>query len=88
MLLAASGYRPTRGAHHYRTLAALPLILGPERTDDADYLETCRRKRNRLAYDLVGCVTDADAEELRAFALRLLEDVRAWLAEKHPGLYD
>jgi hypothetical protein len=37
ILLSASGYRPDKGnLAHYRSLAALPLILGPARKDDAE----------------------------------------------------
>ncbi|MBI3890675.1 MAG: hypothetical protein HY303_04000 [Candidatus Wallbacteria bacterium] len=47
--LNASGLRPSREMHHYRTLLALPLILGPDRKDDAAYLDQCRMKRNHVA---------------------------------------
>ena len=40
ILLYASGFRPEKNLAHYRTLAALPLILGNERKNDADYLDT------------------------------------------------
>ena len=39
ILLYAEGYEPERQLAHFRTLQALPLILGAERPDDADYLE-------------------------------------------------
>ncbi len=61
ILLYASGYRPEKTLQHYRTIAALPEILGQQRKDDADYLETCRRKRNTAEYDRTGVVTDQDA---------------------------
>jgi len=46
VLLYAEGYRPGQHLAHYRTLQALPLILGEERKPDADYLDACRMKRN------------------------------------------
>lgn len=46
ILLYASGYRPEKNLAHYRTLQSLPLILGSSRTNDADYLDACRAKRN------------------------------------------
>src|SRR4029453_4197820 len=52
ILLHASGYRPEKSLQHYRTIAALALILGKDRKDDADYLETCRVKRNTVEYDV------------------------------------
>lgn len=36
ILLHASGYRPERALQHYRTIAALPLVLGDKRKDDDD----------------------------------------------------
>src|ERR1700722_13302079 len=44
ILLYACGYRPEKSLAHFRTLAALPQILGSDRQHDADYLETCRVK--------------------------------------------
>lgn len=64
ILLHASGYRPEKTLQHYRTIAALPLILGEGRKDDADYLELCRIKRNKAEYDRTGVATEQDADEL------------------------
>jgi hypothetical protein len=64
IILHASGYRPEKNLQHYRTLAALPLILGDERKDDADYLEMCRSKRNKAEYQIAGVATNEDASEL------------------------
>ena len=86
ILLHASGFRPERTLQHYRAIAALPLILGDERKDDADYLETCRRKRNTAEYDMAGVVTDQDAIELVTFVRELREDVTDWLKKNHPQL--
>src|SRR5580693_8305394 len=57
ILLHSSGYRPEKNLAHYRTLAALPLILGSTRKADADYLEACRTKRNIVEYDRAGAAT-------------------------------
>lgn len=86
MLLHAEGYRATRTLQHYRTIMALPLILGSTRTSDADYLDTCRKKRNTLEYERVGAVTGADADELIAFCKELRRDVLAWLKGSHSAL--
>lgn len=37
ILLFAEGYRPDRALAHYRTLQALPFVLGDSRKADADY---------------------------------------------------
>jgi hypothetical protein len=72
-------------ADHF-TLQALPLILGPGRRDDADYLDACRSKRNTAEYDSVGCVSIDEARELVTFATALRQDVKAWLWDTHPEL--
>lgn len=86
ILLYAEGYRPTQNLAHYRTLQALPLILGAERKPDADYLDACRTKRNTVEYNYVGGATDADADELIRFAKDLEKDMLAWLKSRHPDL--
>jgi hypothetical protein len=85
ILLQASGYRPEKTLQHYRTIAALPEILGRERQDDADYLELCRRKRNITEYDRTGVVTEAEAIELIEFTRELRADVLQWLKRHHPN---
>jgi hypothetical protein len=86
ILLRASGYRPEKAQQHYRTIAALPLILGDGRKTDADYLETCRVKRNADKYDGAGAATHADADELLQFGRQLRESVMAWLRANHPDM--
>jgi hypothetical protein len=86
ILLYASGYRPEKNLAHYRTLAALPLILGSSRKNDADYLDACRAKRNTAEYDTAGTISLTEANELRTFARELQTDVIAWLKATHPPL--
>lgn len=86
ILVYAEGYRLEKMLAHYRTLQALPLILGKEKEDDADYLDTCRTKRNIVKYDYVGSVTESDANELIEFASDLKNDVIKWLKKAHPQL--
>ena len=86
ILLYASGYRPEKTLQHYRTIAALPLILGEDRKDDADYLELCRIKRNKAEYDRTGVATEQDAEELIEFTNALRGDVLEWLNQNHTEL--
>jgi hypothetical protein len=86
ILLYAEGYRPAHDLAHYRTLQALPLILGSQRKADAEYLDRCRSKRNTVEYNCVGGATGADADELMAFAESLETDVLAWLKRQYPGL--
>jgi uncharacterized protein (UPF0332 family) len=86
ILLHASGWRPEKALAHYRTLQSLPLILGPDRQGDADYLDTCRSKRNRSEYDTAGRVTREEAKELVNFARELRTTVMTWLRSERPEL--
>lgn len=86
ILLYAEGYRPAGAFKHYRPIQALPLILGPERKPDAEYLEVCRNKRNIAEYKYVGDVTDKDVVELIAFVKELKQDVEDWLESCHSDL--
>jgi len=86
ILLHASGYRPEKSLAHYRTLAALPLILGERHKDDANYLDTCRTKRNTAEYDRADVTTQEDAGELIDFARELRSKVIDWLRKNHPTL--
>jgi uncharacterized protein (UPF0332 family) len=86
ILLFAEGYRPSQNLAHYRTLQALPLILGSKFKKDADYLDMCRSKRNTAEYDYVGGVTENDADELIEFAEHLEQDVMNWLKANSPDL--
>lgn len=86
ILLRSEGYRPAHGLQHYRTLQAMPLILGSERQEDANYLDLCRKKRNTVEYDFVGGASESDAEELLLFTKELRSEVLLWMKENHPEL--
>ena len=86
ILLYAKGYRAARTLQHYRTIHALPLILGPKYRADANYLDTCRKKRNIVEYDCVGGVTEDEASELAAYVMELRKKILAWLKENYPLL--
>jgi len=86
VLLYASGYRAERNLQHYRTMQALPLILGDDKKGDATYLDACRVKRNQAEYDRVGVVSYSEAEELVKFVEELGLLVNEWLKEQHPEL--
>jgi uncharacterized protein (UPF0332 family) len=82
ILLHSSGYRPEKNLAHYRTLQALPLILGDRHGSNADYLDACRKKRNETEYDFAGNVGEDEAEELLKFSKELKAEVQSWL-KKH-----
>jgi len=87
VLLYAEGYKAERTLQHYRTIQAMPLILGHEKANDANYLDACRSKRNVVEYDYVGGATDDNADELIVLVKELRDDVMAWLKKFHPDLH-
>jgi uncharacterized protein (UPF0332 family) len=86
ILLYAEGYRAEKNLQHYRTIQALPLILGETSQGDADYLNACRSKRNIAEYDRTGVVSAGEAEELLAFIKELREKVVQWVRKHHSAL--
>jgi hypothetical protein len=87
VLLYAEGYASGKGqGSHIRPINALPLILGEAHRRDADYLDGCRGKRNKLEYDYSGATTKDDVDALLEFGRELRATVLAWLKEKHPKL--
>jgi hypothetical protein len=77
--LGKAGYRATRDQKHYRTIAALPLILGPDVAELSSFLDACRTKRHEVTYESVSAISpdEADAlieavEELKVLVLRYL----------------
>ena len=85
-VVAATGYRSSGVGHHSTVLQALPLVMGADLQARADYLDTCRRKRNLLSYERVGIATEADVEELQNVTWQLRAQVHEWLHHNHPEL--
>ncbi|NOT77512.1 MAG: hypothetical protein HOP07_00755 [Bacteriovoracaceae bacterium] len=81
ILVRASGYRVKGQGHHMNTIAMIPFILGSHKNDDADYLDTCRRKRNIVEYDCVGGATPEDVKELREFVQEFQKEILIWLSK-------
>ena len=65
MAIACAGYRVTAKAGHHRvTVDAITLAVGTAVSAYADYLETCRRKRNVIDYTQSQVATDSEADEI------------------------
>lgn len=79
ILLHGSGYKAEKNLAHYRTLQALPLILGEKHQENADYLDVCRKKRNETEYDVAGNITPEEADELMSFCLEFKREVEEWI---------
>jgi hypothetical protein len=83
--LAASGYRASREAHHYRVIQSLAYTVQADRRVVAQ-LDQLRRKRNVAGYERAGSVSDREAREMAELARQLRETVSDWLAADHPEL--
>lgn len=80
--LQTAKYRATRDQKHYRTIAALPLILGPEAAELAGFLDHCRTKRHDVTYESLSAVSAAEADELVAAVRELERLVKTWLRKR------
>jgi len=74
--LATAGFRATRDQKHYRTIAALPLVLGPDVQELAAFLDTCRGKRHELTYEASDAVSHEEADALVEAAEELRARIR------------
>jgi hypothetical protein len=84
-VLEVAGYRATRDQKHYRSFAALPLVVGPGVRELADFLDRCRTKRHEVTYESLSAVTDTEADELIDAVVELDQRVRKWLRSHMPG---
>ena len=83
--LAAAGYRASREQHHYRVIQSLEATIGAE-PELIALLDSFRKKRNIVDYERAGVVSDGEAREIRRLAIRIRDDVVAWLRQHHPNL--
>jgi hypothetical protein len=83
--LAAAGYRASRDSHHYRVIQSLSETVGADGSVVATF-DAFRKKRNITGYERIGLVSDADAEAMRALAIKLRDEVIAWLKRHHSSL--
>ena len=83
--LAASGYRASREAHHYRTIQSLRYTVEASPSLVAT-LDKFRKKRNMGGYERAGVVSEQEAQEMLVLARRLRNEVKDWLHVHHPEL--
>jgi hypothetical protein len=87
MAIACAGYRVRAKAGHHRvTIDAITLTVGNSGKRYADYLETCRRKRNVIDYTRAQVATDSEADEIVKMATEFNELVEGWIESKFPSL--
>ncbi len=87
IVLYASGYRASRGSHHWVTINAIPDVMGEEFKDAARYFDSCRIKRHGVDYDRAGTVGERDVDELLREASWFKEKVLSWLKLHHNDLH-
>jgi hypothetical protein len=83
--LAATGYRATRDAQHFRVIESLMHTIGISERQIAQ-LQGFRKKRNISDYERAGGVSRQEAKEIVALADDLRTSLMAWLIENHPEL--
>jgi len=83
--LAAAGYRPSRDAHHYRTILSLEFTIGADSKLIAKF-DAFRKKRNLGDYSFAGSTSKKEADEMVALAQQLRKEVEAWIRANYPQL--
>jgi len=81
-----AGYRVKGRQHHKTTFEALPLAMGNIVTQQANYFDTCRIKRNTIMYDRAGLVSETEVENLVEEAKSFQQLVEAWMTQNYPQL--
>jgi hypothetical protein len=85
--LAVAGYRASRDQHHYRVIQSLRETIQSD-VQAVHVFDAFRKKRNISGYERIGFVSDADADAMRAFAVKLRGDVIAWVEKHDPKLLE
>jgi hypothetical protein len=84
MAIACAGYRVVGQGHHVTTFEAVELVMGHRAALLTSYVETCRRKRNMLNYDMANVATDTEVRELLEKAQAFQQLVEQWIAQQYP----
>lgn len=87
MAIAAAGYRVTaKTGHHRVAIDCIRVTLGSIVNRYADYLETCRRKRNLIDYTRSNIATETEADEAVQTATQFYHLIEGWIESTHPTL--
>ena len=84
--IGCCGYRVAAKDHHKKSFEIAEFALGKSSKPLTDYFELCRRKRNKLDYDLANVVTNSEAAELIKKTSEFQTLVMAWLQSNHANL--
>lgn len=85
--LAACGYRASRDAHHYRVIQSLVHTIESD-SKVINQFDKFRKKRNIGGYEAAGRISQQEADEMKALAKKLREQVGEWLQYKYPELLE
>ena len=80
MVIACAGYRVAGQGHHETTFNVLALAMGDSASKYATFFDTCRRKRNRVEYDMSGLATRTEVEQLIQQTRDFVGLVEKWIA--------
>jgi hypothetical protein len=83
--LSATGYRARSDGQHYIILQSLAFTLKTDRVI-LKQLDKFRQKRNFSDYQRAGAVTEQEAAEMIALAVKLRTDVEKWIRTNYPEL--
>jgi uncharacterized protein (UPF0332 family) len=61
-------------------------VLGKPADKYADYLETCRRKRNTIDYTFSNVATETEAKEILVQTSEFYNHVEDWITKNHHTL--
>lgn len=70
-----AGYRAAGEGHHITVVRFLEIGLGAAFEDMLALLDRMRRKRNRATYDMVGTITEREANEAITAAEEFVEEI-------------
>ena len=87
IVILAEGCRITaKMGHHKISFSVASTILDKSFQDYFSLFQVCRRKRNKVDYDLADIVTKTELQELIAKVKEFNRDIFEWLAANHSSL--
>ncbi len=85
--LAATGFRASREAHHYRLVQSLKYTLNID-ASIVRLLDDFRKKRNISDYERAGTVSQQEATEMIGLARNLRKLTEQLIVKSHPELLE
>ena len=83
MIIAVSDYRVSaKTRHHALTFEIAGIILGEKFQEYFDFFDVCRRKRNRVDYDLTDVTSISELKELLEKVQEFRKIVYNWLEKE------